>query len=76
MKNSHVDQFCYLGQHIIAGDCRDDEDIEKQFRKEAKCCWQYAGQEVLICTNGGKIQLFKLCATIQKLESGICDEQN
>ena len=25
----------------------------------AKCSWQYAGQEILICTNWLKIQLFK-----------------
>ena len=37
----------------MAADCRGDKDIEKQFRRQ-KCSWQYAGQEVLICTCEGK----------------------
>ena len=34
-------------------DCRDDKDIKKTVQ-EAKCRWQYACQEVLICTYWGK----------------------
>ena len=29
---SYVNDFRYLG-HIITADCRDDKDVEKQFRK-------------------------------------------
>ena len=42
-----VEGFRYLG-HVMTADCRDDKDIKNQFMK------QYAGQEVLICTCGGK----------------------
>ena len=41
----------------MTADCRDDEDIKKTIH-EAKCCWQYAGQEVLIAPIEAKIQLF------------------
>ena len=45
---SFVEEFRYLG-HIMTADCRDDKDIKKTIQ-EAKCSWQYAGQEILICT--------------------------
>ena len=45
---SFVEEFRYLG-HVMTADCRDDKDIKKTVQ-EAKCCWKYAGQEVLICT--------------------------
>ena len=35
----------------MTADCR-DKDIKKN--QEGKCSWQYAGQEVLICTYGDK----------------------
>ena len=37
-----VDEFRYLG-HVMTATIQ-----------EAKCSWQYAGSEVLICTYGGK----------------------
>ena len=40
-------------------DCRDDKDIKKTIQ-EAKCSWQYAGQEVLININGGKNPIVKV----------------
>ena len=43
-----VQEFRYLG-HVMTADCRDDKDIKKTIH-EAKCCWEYAGQEVLVCT--------------------------
>ena len=45
---SFVVEFRYIG-HIMTADCRDDKDIKKTIQEE-KCSWQYAGQEVLICT--------------------------
>ena len=30
---SFVEKFCYLG-HIMTADCRDDKDINKQFRRQ------------------------------------------
>ena len=41
----------------MTADCRDDKDIKKQFRRQNAL--EYDDQEVLICTYGGKIQLFK-----------------
>ena len=52
-----VQEFRYLG-HIMTADCRDDKDIKKTIN-EAKCCWEYAGQEFLISPIEAKIQLFK-----------------
>ena len=49
---SFVEEFRYLG-HIVTADSRDDKDIKKTI-KEEKCNWQYAGQEVLICSYCGK----------------------
>ena len=49
---SFVEEFRYIG-HIVTADCWDDKDIKKLFRRK------YAGQEVLICTYWGKLQLFK-----------------
>ena len=43
----------------MTSDCRDDKDIKKTIQ-EAKCSWQYAGQDVLICTNGGKNPIVKV----------------
>ena len=43
-----VQEFRYLG-NIMTADCRDDKDIKKTIH-ESKCFWEYAGQEVLICT--------------------------
>ena len=43
-----VEEFRYQG-HVMTADCRDDRDIKKTIQ-EAKCCWQYAGQDALICT--------------------------
>ena len=43
---SFVQEFRYLG-HVMTADCRDDKDIKKTIH-EAKCSWEYAGQEVLI----------------------------
>ena len=51
-KLSFVEEFRYL-RHIMTADCRGDKDIKKTIH-EAKCSWQYAGQEVLICTYWGK----------------------
>ena len=45
---SFVEEFRYLG-HIMTADCRDDKDIKKTIQ-EAKCSWQYAGQEIFIST--------------------------
>ena len=36
----------------MTADCRDDKDIKKQSGGNMQ--WQYDGQEVLICTYGGK----------------------
>ena len=41
------------GTCIMTADCGDDKDIKKTIQEE-KCSWQYAGQEVLICTYWGK----------------------
>ena len=46
---SFVQEFRYLG-HVMTADCRDDKAIKKTIH-EAKRCWEYAGQEVLICTH-------------------------
>ena len=46
---SFVEEFRYIG-HIMTADWRDDKDIKKTIQ-EAKCSWQYAGQEVLVFTN-------------------------
>ena len=54
---SFVEEFRYLG-HVMTADSRDDEDIKKN--SGGKMRWQCAGQEVLICTYGGKNQLFML----------------
>ena len=43
---SFVEEFRCLG-HIMTADCRDDKDIKKTIQ-EAKCSWEYDGQEVLI----------------------------
>ena len=54
---SYVDEFRYLG-HIITADCRDDKDVEKQFRRQNAVGnmlvrkFSFAPMEV-------KIQLFK-----------------
>ena len=45
---SFVQEFRYLG-HVMTADCRDDKDIKKTIQ-EVKCCWEYDGQEVLVCT--------------------------
>ena len=37
----------------MTADCRDDKYIKKTIQ-EAKGSWQYAGQEALIYTDGGK----------------------
>ena len=50
---SFVNEFSYLG-HVMTADCRDDKDINWKTIQDAKCSWEYAGQEVLICTSGGK----------------------
>ena len=55
---SFVKEFYYL-RHVMTADCRDDKDIKKTIH-EAKCYWQYAGQEVLICTYGGKNQILQV----------------
>ena len=47
-----IQEFRYLA-HVMTPDCRDDKDIKKTIH-EAKCCWEYAGQEVLVCTYWGK----------------------
>ena len=44
---SFVQEFRYLG-HVMTADCRDDQDVKKTIL-EVKCCWEYAGQEVLVC---------------------------
>ena len=49
---ARVQEFRYLG-HVITADCGDDKDIKKTIH-EAKCFWEYAGQEVLVCTYRGK----------------------
>ena len=49
---SFVEEFRYQG-YIMTADCREDKDIKKTIQ-ETKCSWQYAGQEVLICTYWGK----------------------
>ena len=46
---SFVGEFRYLG-HVMTADCRDAKRYCKIILK-AKCSWQYAGQEVLICTS-------------------------
>ena len=45
---SFVQEFRYLG-HVMTADYRDDKDIKKTIHG-AKCCWENAGHEVLICT--------------------------
>ena len=45
---SFVEEFRYLG-HVMTPYCRDDKDINKQFIRQ-KCSWEYADQEVHICT--------------------------
>ena len=45
---SFVEEFSYLW-HVMTADCRDDKDTKKTIQG-AKCSWQYAGKEVLICT--------------------------
>ena len=42
---SFAEEFRYLG-HVMTANCRDDMDIKKTIL-EAKCSWQYAGQEIL-----------------------------
>ena len=56
---SYVEEFRYLG-HVMTAYCRVDMDIVKQFRRQNACSWQYAGQEVLICTYGGKNQIVQV----------------
>ena len=43
----------------MTADCRDDTDIKKTIQ-EAKYSWQYAGQEVLICTYCVKNSTFQV----------------
>ena len=43
----------------MTADCRDDKDIKKTIH-EAKCCWEYAGQEVLVAPIEAKIQVILL----------------
>ena len=43
----------------MTADCRDDTDIGKQFRRQNSVGSMLLHFEVLICTFGGKIQLFK-----------------
>ena len=44
---------------VMTADCPDDKDVKITIQA-AKCRWQYTGQEVLICTYGGKNQIFQV----------------
>ena len=46
---SFVEEFRYLG-HIMTADSRDDNDIKNNSGGKMQLSWQYAGQEILICT--------------------------
>ena len=45
---------------VEAADCLDDTDTAWEPIQEAKYGWQYAGQEVLICTCGGKSPIIQV----------------
>ena len=50
-------EFCYLG-HIITADCRDDEDINKQFRRQ-NAVGNIGNKKFSFAPTEAKIQLFK-----------------